>query len=150
MTRLLRFGVNRSQRWSEDNSCSSPDLSPASLFLPPDFNKTPYYFRSALFFPVLFSPPCFSSCTAAWFCQARDMQWHQNPESGSMGIFQHCDNRMAALTGAIELIRRPSSDNVITAVLRPLIPLPTCSVCIRSRRWEEEGGGHSFNKGLTQ
>lgn len=78
------------------------------------------------------------------------MQWHQNPEAGSMGIFQYCDNRIAALTGAIELIHRPGSDNVITAVLRPLIPLPTCSVCIRSRRFEEEGGGHSFNKGLTQ
>lgn len=46
-----------------------------------------------------------------------------------MGIFQHRDNRIAALTGAIELIRRPGSDNVITAVLRPLIsPPPTCSV----------------------
>lgn len=68
------------------------------------------------------------------------MQQHPNPEAGSMGIFQHSDNRIAALTGAIELIRRPGSDNVITAVLRPLIPLPTCSVCIRSRRWEQEGG----------
>lgn len=41
-----------------------------------------------------------------------------------MGIFQHRDNRNAALTGAIELIRRPGSDNVITAVLRPLISPP--------------------------
>lgn len=59
-----------------------------------------------------------------------------------MGIFQHRDNRIAALTGAIELIRRPGSDNVITAVLRPLISPPNL-LCIRSRRWEEEGeGGH--------
>lgn len=142
--------MNRSQRWSGDNSCSSPDLSPASLFLPPDFNKTLIIFVQLCFSLFCFHPLLLPSCTAAWFCQERDMRWHQNPEAGSMGIFQHCDNRIAALTAAIELIRRPSSDNVITAVLRPLIPLPTCSVCIRSRRWEEEGGGHSFNKGLTQ
>lgn len=77
------------------------------------------------------------------------MQWHQNPEAEeSMGIFQHRDNRIAALTGAIELIRRPGSDNVITAVLRPLISPPHL-LCIRSRRG---GGGStdpSFNRGLT-
>lgn len=58
-----------------------------------------------------------------------------------MGLFQHRDNRIAALTGAIELIRSPSSDNVITAVLRPLISPPNL-LRVRSRRWQEEGGGH--------
>lgn len=57
-----------------------------------------------------------------------------------MGIFQHRDNRNAALTGAIELIRRPGSDNVITAVLRPLIS-PLNLLCIRSRRWRDRGRG---------
>lgn len=65
------------------------------------------------------------------------MQWHQNPEAGSMGIFLHCDNRIAALTGAIELIRRPGSDNVITAVLRPLIP-PSNLLCVYK---EQKMGG---------
>lgn len=65
-----------------------------------------------------------------------------------MGIFQHRDNRIAALTGAIELIRRPGSDNVITAVLRPLIsPQPALY------KEQEMGGGGgtepSFNRGLT-
>lgn len=58
-----------------------------------------------------------------------------------MGIFQHRDNRNAALTGAIELIRRPGSDNVITAVLRPLISPPPNLLCIRSRRWRDRGRG---------
>ena len=58
---------------------------------------------------------------------------------GSMGIFQLRDNRNAALTGAIELILRPGSDNVITAVLRPLIPPPQPALY---KEQEAGGGGH--------
>lgn len=57
----------------------------------------------------------------------------------TVGNFQHADNRRAALTGAIELIRRPSSDNVIIAVLKPVIsPLPNL---------EQELGGSTLSKG---
>lgn len=63
------------------DDCAVDDLSPASLFSPPSFNKT-HYFPSALFFPHLF---CFPSlrCISAWLCQERDTQWHQNPEAAA-------------------------------------------------------------------
>lgn len=64
-----------------------------------------------------------------------------------MGIFQHPDNRIAALTGAIELIRRPGSDNVITAVLRPLIspPRPQPALCKEQALGGEGGGGGALS-----
>lgn len=64
-----------------------------------------------------------------------------------MGIFQHPDNRIAALTGAIELIRRPGSDNVITAVLRPLIspPHPQPALSKEQAMGGEGGGGGTLS-----
>lgn len=63
---------------------------------------------------------------------------------GSMGIFQERDNRIAALTAVIELIRRPGSDNVITAVLRPLISPPPNLLRLRSEKWREGAHRSSF------
>lgn len=65
----------------EDSGCSSPDLSPASLFLPPYFNKTLIIFPQLCFSPFCFRPPPSSPCISAWLCQERDMRWHQNPEA---------------------------------------------------------------------
>lgn len=119
----------------EDSSCSSLDLSPASLFLPPSFNKTLIIFPQLCFSLFCFhpppSPPSSPSSPLYFSLALSGERYAVAPKSrgcGSMGIFQHRDNRIAALTGAIELIRRPGSDNVITAVLRPLISPPTCSV----------------------
>lgn len=127
----------------EDSGCSSPDLSPASLFLPPYFNKTLIIFPQLCFSPFCFRPPPPPLYFSLALSGERYAVAPKSRGCGSMGIFQHRDNRIAALTGAIELIRRPGSDNVITAVLRPLIsPPPPNLLCLRSRRWEEEGGGH--------
>lgn len=71
----------------EDSSCSSLDLSPASLFLPPSFNKTLIIFPQLCFSLFCFhpppSPPSSPSppCISVWLCQGRDMRWHQNPEA---------------------------------------------------------------------
>lgn len=127
----------------EDNGCSSPDLSPASLFLPPYFNKTLIIFPQLCFSLFCFRTPLLPLYFSLALSGERYAVAPKSRDCGSMGIFQHRDNRIAALTGAIELIRRPGSDNVITAVLRPLIsPPPPNLLCLRSRRQEEEGGGH--------
>jgi len=127
---------------------SGSDLSPAPLFLPPSFNKTLIIFPTALFFScfVLAPPP---PVFQPGFVRREICGGKKSRGRGCMGIFQRRDNRNAALTGAIELIRRLGSDNVITAVLRPLIPPPNL-LCIRSRRWEEESGGWGQQSPLSK
>lgn len=134
----------------EDSGCSSPDLSPASLFLPPSFNKTLIIFPQLCFSQFCFLPP--PRPPPLYFSLALSGERYAvAPKSqgcGSMGIFQHCDNRIAALTGAIELIRRPGSDNVITAVLRPLISPPQPALYKEQNMGGGGGAEPSFNRGL--
>lgn len=121
----------------EDSGGCRPDLSPASLFLPPSFNKTLIIFPQLCFSLFCFRPPSFPLYFSLALSGERYAVAPKSKGCGSMGIFQHRDNRIAALTGAIELIRRPGSDNVITAVLRPLIPPPQPALY----KEQEMGGG---------
>lgn len=101
--------------------------------------------------PVLFSCPL-PSCFSLALSGERYAVALKSQDCGSMGGWGvevlHRDNRNAALTGAIELIRSLCSDNVITAVLRPLFPPPQPALYTEQ---EMGGGGNraSFKRGLT-